>query len=430
MINSVENQLKDGFVVTHNSNQEYLELENRFNELKKDYETREAKNAIYLEELKITIDELNTKNRDLDKQIYKTKEMIDMNDDIIIISNTKYILDANKAFFQFFDTYENIESFKEDYKCICELFEYIDDSNYIKNIDYGGKNWVEYVLENRSIPHKVALQKDTNICHFLVKAKWFNDKKRVAISFHDITNYVKLQEEKKQNEMILFQQSKLAMMGEMIGNIAHQWRQPLNVISSLSINLSLTNQLDNLSKELVDDTTLKIQNTVKHMSKTIDDFRHFFRPNKLKEDCYISDIIESSLNVIEVTFKNNDILLNIENNSEKLLKTYKNEIAQVVINILQNAKDVLSNKNGERNVYIRSFDENSFVVLSIEDNGGGISDEIIDRIFEPYFTTKFKSQGTGIGLYMSKAIIENNIKGKIEVENTKDGAKFNIYIPY
>jgi nitrogen-specific signal transduction histidine kinase len=411
-------------------NRKYESLYKKFNNLSDVYKQSETQNSIYLEELKVTIDELSQKNRDLDEQIIKTREMLDINDNIVIISNTRHILEINRAFLKFFSEYKTLGDFRSKHKCICQFFEYVEDDNYIKNIDYGGKNWVEYVLDNPHIPHKVAIKRGDTTYHFLVTAKWFNDKERVAINFHDITSYVKLQEDKKQNEMILFQQSKLAMMGEMIGNIAHQWRQPLNVISSLSINLSLSNQLENLSNELLDETTTKIQKTVKHMSHTIDDFRHFFRPDKLKERCKISDIIESSLNIIESSFKSNEIILEIDNKSEIELNTYKNEIAQVLINILQNAKDVLIHKTGEKKVSIKSYDTEKYIFLSIEDNGGGIPKDIIGRVFEPYFTTKFQSQGTGIGLYMSKTIIESNLNGKIAVENTKDGAKFIIELPF
>jgi signal transduction histidine kinase len=222
-----------------------------------------------------------------------------------------------------------------------------------------------------------------------------------------------LQNHKK--EEILAQQSKMIAMGEMIENIAHQWRQPLSIISTVASGVKLEKQVGILE----DNNLLKFMDTIvyqsHYLSETIDDFRNFFDNDRRKESININDLIDKSLSVFGNTFKdsNIDIVLNIEDFS---ISTYPNDLKQVIINILKNAKDAI-NKDGV--IIIKSYidPKNKNVYILIQDSGGGISKEIKKKIFEPYFTTKHKSQGTGIGLYMSYNIINKHLDGLLEVEN-------------
>ena len=237
--------------------------------------------------------------------------------------------------------------------------------------------------------------------------------------------------ELQKKDALIFQQSKLAAIGEMIGNIAHQWRQPLNSIGVTMMKLELNSDNDNLTKEIVSDTIDKTNSIVSHMSKTIDDFRNFFSPTKSKSEFLIRDNIESVLSLIIPQLTVHNININIIGNRDIKVFGYENELKQVLINIVSNAKDAIVNNNinvdGLIKIEIESDEEN--LTIKISDNAGGIPSTIIDKVFDPYFTTKFKSQGTGLGLYMSKIIIEKNMKGSLVVQNDNDGAIFTIQIP-
>jgi signal transduction histidine kinase len=234
-------------------------------------------------------------------------------------------------------------------------------------------------------------------------------------------------EKSRKNERLLIQQSRQAAMGEMIGNIAHQWRQPLNALGLILQNIYFTYQMDELNDEFMEKSIDKGKKLTTSMSKTIDDFRDFFKPNKLKEDFNISQTIKNTIELIEASYHNNNIILQTHLNEKIITEGYPNEFSQVILNILSNAKDALLEKKKEHKVVtISTFATENHAIITIEDNAGGIPEHIINRIFDPYFTTKEEGQGTGIGLYMSKTIIENNMRGKISVQNHKEGACFTI----
>lgn len=232
------------------------------------------------------------------------------------------------------------------------------------------------------------------------------------------------------NEGLLIQQSRLAAMGEMLGNIAHQWRQPLSIITTASSGMKLErelgiNTLDNDNEKF--DLIIKTSNFLSH---TIEDFSNFFKPNKNKEEFFIQDRVEQSLELVNASLNFHYIHVEKEYNCREKVYGFANEFAQAVLNILNNAKDVLVQKKIENpTIIIRVFKKGRYGYLEVEDNGGGIKEEIMSKIFDPYFTTKHQSQGTGIGLYMSKIIIEQNIEGKLEVRNGKYGAIFSIAVP-
>lgn len=233
-----------------------------------------------------------------------------------------------------------------------------------------------------------------------------------------------------EQEKLLIQQSKLASMGEMIGNIAHQWRQPLGELSALLMNIQVKHEFNDL-----DDAYMlsSIQQCIKinaFMSGTISDFQNFFKPSKEKEVFEISEACERSIAILQASLKYHGIEFSFDISEKMEVYGYPNEFAQALLNILSNAKDVLSEREIS-NPFIRLYLKKGYkyILIVIEDNGGGIASEHMDRIFEPYFTTKYAKQGTGIGLYMTKMIIENNMGGIINVKNTNSGALFTIKLP-
>jgi len=235
--------------------------------------------------------------------------------------------------------------------------------------------------------------------------------------------------ENSRKEQMLIQQSRLAAMGEMIGNIAHQWRQPLNALGLVVQNIYYTYEAEELDKAYLERSMNKSKKLTGVMSKTIDDFRNFFRPDKVQERFEISERITSVVELISASYKNHNIMITMDLDDSLESIGYPNEFSQVILNVLTNAKDALiEHQEKTRKVWIRSFSEKEDVVIEIEDNAGGIDTSIAEKIFDPYFTTKEKNKGTGIGLYMSKMIIENNMNGKIFMYNSVNGAVFKIKI--
>ncbi len=231
-------------------------------------------------------------------------------------------------------------------------------------------------------------------------------------------------------EKMMIEQSRLAIMGEMIGMIAHQWRQPITIIGMITNNTILDIQLGESNQEqLLADMDL-IDKQVHYLSRTIDDFRNFFRQNKLPQSVTMRDLSSELLTIFGKTFDNNHIVLTFNGEMEFEFTTYKNEILQVFLNLLSNSKDAIEVKEVEKpfiNIVITKI-VNS-IIFEIQDNAGGISDEIINHIFEPYFTTKSEKNGTGLGLYMSSIIIEKHLFGTITAKNNDQGTQFTITLP-
>ena len=233
----------------------------------------------------------------------------------------------------------------------------------------------------------------------------------------------------KEQEKLMIQQSKMAEMGEMIGNIAHQWRQPLNALSLKIVTLDKKNRNKTIDEEFVLEFVQKSTNIINKMSDTIDDFRNFFKPDKQKEIFNLHDAVNDTITFIQDSLHNKKIEISLIGEQNCEMFGFKNEFSQVLLNIINNSKDaiILNNiQNGKIDIKLLS-DENEFQVI-IEDNGGGIDEDIIHRIYEPYFTTKHKADGTGIGMYMSKMIIENSMNGRIEMSNIPGGTQTIIYL--
>jgi len=231
----------------------------------------------------------------------------------------------------------------------------------------------------------------------------------------------------REKDQAMIHQTKLAQMGEMMSMIAHQWRQPLSAISANSNDLTMKLILDNYSKDYFVQKLEKISSLSKHLSETIDDFREFYKEDKEKVEIFYSSVIQSTLDIVLISIENKNIKLITDFNSTKKINTYPNELKQVILNLIKNAEDVLLEKNvNDPYIHIKTYDDEIYSYLEISDNGGGIPVNIIDKIFDPYFSTKTQKDGTGLGLYMSKTIIEEHCKGELKVYNDKLGAVFEI----
>jgi signal transduction histidine kinase len=214
-------------------------------------------------------------------------------------------------------------------------------------------------------------------------------------------------------------------MGEMIGNIAHQWRQPLSAVAAIVQDLEDAYDYNELDKEYLENSIEKSMEQLEYMSRTIDDFRNFFKPNNCKKEFSIKESMEKGVGFLEKSFFNNGIKLELNIDDDCIFSGFPNQFSQVILNILNNAKDaLLENLKTDRNLSIDCYKKNDKIHIEISDNAGGINPEYINKIFDPYFSTKEQGKGTGVGLYMAKVIIEKHMNGSISATNTAEGAKF------
>jgi signal transduction histidine kinase len=256
-----------------------------------------------------------------------------------------------------------------------------------------------------------------------------NGEKLLFSSLRDISERVHLFTEKNKQEKLLIQKSKMAAMGEMIGNIAHQWRQPLSQLSGLFFDIESAYDYKELDKKFLSARINEADDLVEYMSKTIDDFKEFYNPNSKKEKFNLLENINKTLGIVNSSLKYHNIKVDVKVDENIYINGYSSEFSQVLLNIISNSKETaLMRDVKSAQIQIYSKTKKDKITINLEDNCGGIKEDILDKIFEPYFTTKY-NYGTGVGLYMSKIIIENKMNGKIFAKNIKNkGARFTIIL--
>ncbi len=270
------------------------------------------------------------------------------------------------------------------------------------------------------------------ITAIIESARDITDRLNAEVALREINETLESRVQKQvaknlETERMLMQQARLAAMGEMIGNIAHQWRQPLNALGLTLANIQDAWEYGELDKPYLDQAVGKGNQLIQNMSSTIDDFRNFFKPNKLQQDFSLRQAVKDSLNLVSHSFKNNNIAIEMEDGRDFLANGFPNEFSQALLNILNNARDVLLERkirHGKIAIRFGALDGKVFVTL--QDNAGGVAAEILPKIFDPYFTTK--ESGTGIGLYMSRMVMEN-MKGTLSARNAGEGAEFTLTLP-
>ncbi|MEE8589619.1 MAG: PAS domain-containing sensor histidine kinase [Sulfurimonadaceae bacterium] len=246
----------------------------------------------------------------------------------------------------------------------------------------------------------------------------------------DLTQRVEAEvQANRKKDHIMYQQARLASMGEMVANIAHQWRQPLNIIALIMQEFYISGQLGTLDREKLEKEYARANSVLQYMSNTIDDFRTFFRHNDEVELFYVNSAIDSVMTLVSKTMEHNniDIIMNIED--EIAVFGHKNEFVQALINLINNAREAIAAHTKSGVIKIKAYTDGSNIKITVQDNGGGIHKKDIEQIFEPYFTTKHQTQGTGLGLYMSHQIIVSNMNGSIYAENREEGTCFYISLP-
>jgi signal transduction histidine kinase len=419
-------------------------------------------------------------NNELESKENFVKAILNGQENMVIVSDGVKMIEANEAIAHFFDEFNTINDFRNNYECICDKFEKdVPDDSYLNKKTYGDKTWLEYVLDNPLIHFKAILNNGRENHHFSLTAnkKIIDDEGNfiIVVALSNITNEIEGQRElanlndnlenlidlktkelqdlnnnlenriqlelqkNREKDKQMIQQSRFAALGEMIGNIAHQWRQPLSAISSTASSVEMQMELGLANDEDIKKSYKDIKHYVGFLTQTIEDFRGFFKEDKELVKFDIKNIVQTSYSIVHATYKDNNIELEIYLGTEPLLSLgMPNELSQVFLNIFNNARDAIKERN-VKSRHVAVYSESSEIdnIICIQDNAGGIPEDILDKIFDPYFTTKHQSQGTGIGLYMSKDIVENNMKGSISVSNKSqninsidyNGACFKITLP-
>jgi len=249
----------------------------------------------------------------------------------------------------------------------------------------------------------------------------------IAIRY-DVTKEMELQMQLQEKQEMLLWQSRFASLGQMMANIAHQWRQPLTELNLSLYNLK--NAAEDQDAEKMNAIYKESKKIIQTMSQTIDDFQNFFKPGKEKEIFSPTNSLNNAIAILDKVLKKESIRINIQADESLRITGIQNELTQVLINLLQNAKDALiSNRKNGRCIDISLIRKGDNAIISVQDNAGGVPADIGGKIFEPYFTTKHASQGTGLGLFMSKLIVEKSLNGSLGFYNTDEGVCFTITLP-
>ena len=342
--------------------------------------------------------QLNEVKEEVQEKNEKLKLLLDATMEAIILFKDDLIIDCNQIAVELFNYSSKEELLNKDLKKLIfnkKILEKIHDKPIEANI----------LREDKTSFKALINIKDTNHNSQIFK----------ILTIVDVS-------EIRRKENLLAEQTKLAAMGEMMGNIAHQWRQPLNIISITASGTKIKKELDLLTDEFLLDSLKQISDTTAHLSDTIDVFKDFFKDNKEKSLFNLSQNISNTLSLLESILKENRILVNLNLDNDIYIYNFANEFSQAIINILHNANDAIKNKldaDDIRIINISTRQEKNKAIIEITDNAGGIAKDVIKKIFEPYFTTKHKYQGTGLGLYMTHKIIKMSMKGSISVSNKK-----------
>ncbi|TLP41150.1 PAS domain-containing protein [Arcobacter arenosus] len=369
-------------------------------------------------------EEVEKKTLKIDKQKKKLKDLLNVYDNNVIFSKTDlkgYITYVSKAF--------------------CEISGYTKDEligkphNIIRHPDMkktvfkelwttiqSGKVW-ENEVKN--------LKKDGGYYWVYSRVEPVYNQENRIIEYISTRTDITAKKKYEEHQLKMLNQTRMTALGEMLSNIAHQWRQPLSIITSVASSVSLKQELKMLKEVDLEKEMKSIMDSANYLSNIIESFRNFIRNDKEFKAVSIKKSVDDVLQILDTTIKSNHI--NIINNIEKndiVIGMISGELEQVLINIINNANEIFIERNiQDKNIILNLKIEKEIIIITLEDNAGGIPDDIINKIFDAYFTTKHKSQGTGLGLYMSYRIVTESLKGNLFVKNTDKGAKFFIEIP-
>jgi len=305
----------------------------------------------------------------------------------------------------------------------------------VTDVSIGFIRFIRFMLENLTKDIYIIIFFSVLFVFVLISFSYFDFKREKEkekllkkLEKANITLEEKVREkvkELRQKDALIMNQSKLVALGEMLNMIAHQWRQPLNALSASAIHLELKVQMANINKDDVIKFTKFVQTESQRLSKTIDDFMNFSKPDEKEEEFYLKDVIDSISDMIKVQLQNHNINMKINIYEYLKIKSYKKIIEHILLNLVSNARDALDDVDiPNKEIKIYTIQDDEFIKIVVYDNAGSIPKNLMDRIFNPYFTTKEEGKGTGLGLYMSKKLAEEKLKGELYFENKENGVEF------
>lgn len=341
--------------------------------------------------------------------------------------NLNVIADFNGVIYELNDGFSNTLGYQKSELLNKSFFELIHPLDLEKSILE-----IKKILKGEYVSYFVTRYQHKNGTYRYLAWSANADAKKEFIyaSAQDITD-------SKTKDTLLNQQSKMAAMGEMIGNIAHQWKQPLSAITSIASSVQVKYENNILDDKEIPSSMEHIENSAKYLAHTIDDFRNFFKETKHENITTVKKVVEKTMKLTSTLYRENQIEI-IQDIDQIEFSILENELIQVIINLLNNAKDAFVIENTKRLIFIKARHLNESISIEVKDNAGGIASDVIEKVFDAYFTTKDEDKGTGIGLYMSYEIITKHLKGEISVENdifehdniAYKGASFKITLPY
>jgi len=389
--------------------------------------------ASKVERLNLYIEE---KNRTFSNTVKYIRSILDSQRSYVAIFDKAEIIDGNQRFlmtFGFGDVEELRSAFLLAY-CYgsgerLECPEFIANPDWLLLLLTQHYQHLVVVMEVEGVKRHFEIEARSTLYRSGVSDEVYEEHNLIVLNLTEITALINLIESHREQDHLLIQQSRQAAVGEMINNIAHQWRQPLNVVGLLLEDLVDTHHDGGLDNGYLEESVQNAIGQIEYMSETISSFMNFFKPEKIRRVFDVSEVVDNSIGIVKQSFLNSGIMLQSSIATSYKIEGYPNELLQVLVNLYNNAKDAIEGRDQKGEVCIEAYNEKGRVVIGIGDNGGGIPESLLEKIFDPYFTTKNKTQGTGIGLYMSKKIIEDSMEGHLEVCNKKGGAYFTITLP-
>jgi signal transduction histidine kinase len=346
----------------------------------------------------------------------KKQSILDSQQNIIVITDGTKLINANQRLYDFFSDTKDLESFKNKYKCICTTFMNMENDIYIIEKYYEEKNWAEYVLLNQDKNFRAAIKNMENeIRHFSIKCSKISDEDFIIVTFTDITQEILQMEANKEKDRIVFQQSKIAAIADTLKNIAHQWRQPLSVISTIASGMKVQKELNILKDiDFNESCNTIIDNTTK-LSLTIENFTNFFNKEDSISRFSLIETIENIKKFMDSIFEKNNIKCFLTHDNDMILHCNRNDFSQAILNILDNSiYALINNQSPDNRIILIDLNSN---ILQIKDSGNGIEENILSKIFEPYFTTKHEAFGVGLGLYIVNELFVKHMNYKIDIQN-------------
>ena len=357
-------------------------------------------------------DKVSLRTEELNKEKEYIKQILDVNPSLIVVLNDGKIVNANRQFLKFLNI-GNKDELLHNKLSLEKYFLDFDNEPFPLDKKIQNKIWYDYLVDEQNIAHNVSIDYDNTMNFFIISGTVIDNKNEIVITLQNITEQI-------EKDKLLFEHSKLSSMGEMIDNIAHQWRQPLSIISTSATGMLVQKEYGLLSDEQFVKNCNIIDENTQHLSKTIDDFRNFIRGNNEKINFNLKEDVDIFLQLVHSSISKYQIEIIKDVDQDIMLDGYSNELVQCFINIFNNSKDVLINVDvNHRFLFIKGYKKGMNVIVEFKDNGGGISEDTISRIFEPYFTTKHKSQGTGIGLHMTYNMIVDGMHGELDATNVE-----------